>query len=155
MGDWKSEAEALVWKIGSQTNRFCCVFCRGGGVGRGYHFAEEGGKFVLQVLAEMLLFALAFRRKCHTELLRHGGPFSGQGPGLPLPGGTRWIHTKKKKETPTQARTLIHERTCLFFSSIQEHIQARAPAMMRARQRVSHHAGAIFKTSLDGAKCVR
>lgn len=46
------------------------------------------------------------------ELLRHGGPFSGQGPGLPLPGGTRWIHTKKKKkETPTQARTLIHERT--------------------------------------------
>lgn len=24
MGHWKSEAEASVWKIGSQTNRFCC-----------------------------------------------------------------------------------------------------------------------------------
>lgn len=79
--------------------------------------AEEAGKFVLQVLAEMLLFALAFRRKCHTELLRHGGPFGGHGPGLPLLGGpTRWIHTKKRKKKK-HPRRHVHSymNTHVFF----------------------------------------
>lgn len=71
VGDRKSEAEASVGKLAVRRIGSVVPLKRdlseggegGRWEGRGYHFAEEGGKFVLRVLAEMLLFALAFRRK--------------------------------------------------------------------------------------------
>lgn len=42
---------------------------------------KEGKEFVLLVLVEMLLFALAFTRKCHTEHSGIRGHSQGRAPG--------------------------------------------------------------------------